>query len=115
MDDENTWKGLIAFVMLFRGSKSESVYPVLDCDNGQSYRVRLIGATTSDTSKYLKAFDGQRVTIRGIADTTRGHRRLSTDKDGVSADCSLSDYSVETSPASPKSVSQAKKKMNGEM
>ena len=113
MNVENNWKGLIGFVLLFRGSKSESVYPVLECDNGHRYRLRLIGSSSLDTSKYLSTFEGQRVAIQGIADKIRGHRRLSIDRLDVMSDSDSDQISIESLPESPESTLLPKKNNDG--
>jgi len=64
--------------LLFQGSKSEGLYPVLDTDDGRRFRVHIQGNLASD-AEALSALINQRVCLHGAADDLRGHWRLLLD------------------------------------
>ena len=73
-----TWVGQLSMALMFEGSKSEGLYPVLDTDNGRRLRVHVKGSRLPD-AKVLSALMNQRVCLNGAADDLRGHWRLILD------------------------------------
>ena len=73
-----TWVGQLSLALMFEGSKSEGLYPVLDIDNGRRLRVHIKGSRLPD-AKVLSALMNQRVCLNGAADDLRGHWRLLLD------------------------------------
>jgi hypothetical protein len=76
--EKETWVGLLSMALMFEGSKSEGLYPVLDTDDGRRFRVHVKGNLLSD-AEALVALMGQRVSLQGVADDLRGHWRLLLD------------------------------------
>lgn len=72
--------GTISLDLMFVGSKSEAVYPVLHCDDGKTYRLHIQGNEESDVP-LLSHLNGSKVGILGVADNLRGHWRLILDQD----------------------------------
>jgi hypothetical protein len=64
--------------LMFEGSKSEGLYPVLDTEDGRRLRVHVKGSQLPDAD-VLSALIGQRVCLHGAADDLRGHWRLILD------------------------------------
>lgn len=67
--------GVLSLQKLFKGSKSEGLYPVFETQDGTCYRIRLIGPAEVDTDP-MAPFYGQNVRISGQTDRLRGHWRL---------------------------------------
>ncbi len=76
--EKETWVGLLSMALMFEGSKSEGLYPVLDTDDGRRLRVHVKGNLLSD-AEALGTLMGQRVSLQGVADDLRGHWRLLLD------------------------------------
>ena len=73
-----TWVGQLSMALLFEGSKSEGLYPVLDTEDGRRFRVHVKGSQLPDAD-VLSALMNQRVCLHGAADDLRGHWRLLLD------------------------------------
>jgi len=73
-----TWVGQLSMALMFEGSKSEGLYPVLDTEDGRRLRVHVKGSQLPD-EQLLSALMGQRVCLHGAADDLRGHWRLILD------------------------------------
>jgi len=73
-----TWVGQLSMALLFEGSKSEGLYPVLDTEDGRRLRVHVKGSQLPD-EHVLSALMNQRVCLHGAADDLRGHWRLILD------------------------------------
>jgi hypothetical protein len=61
--------------VLFKGSKSEGVYPVVHASDGVSYRVQ-ISDERRDQGIILSQFENSTVTLSGRTDCLRGHWRI---------------------------------------
>jgi hypothetical protein len=72
------WVGQLSMALMFEGSKSEGLYPVLDTEDGRSFRVHVKGSQLPD-EQVLSALMNQRVCLHGAADDLRGHWRLILD------------------------------------
>jgi hypothetical protein len=73
-----TWVGHLSMALMFEGSKSEGLYPVLDTEDGRRLRVHVKGSQQPDAD-VLSALMNQRVCLYGAADDLRGHWRLILD------------------------------------
>ena len=73
-----TWVGQLSMALMFEGSKSEGLYPVLDTEDGRRFRVHVKGSQLPDAD-VLSALMNQRVCLHGMADNLRGHWRLILD------------------------------------
>ena len=73
-----TWVGQLSMALLFEGSKSEGLYPVLETEDGRRFRVHVKGSQMPDAD-VLSALMNQRVCLHGAADDLRGHWRLILD------------------------------------
>ena len=73
-----TWVGQLSMALMFEGSKSEGLYPVLDIEDGRRLRVHVKGSQLPDAD-VLSALMNQRVCLHGAADDLRGHWRLLLD------------------------------------
>ena len=73
-----TWVGQLSMALMFEGSKSEGLYPVLDTEDGRRLRVHVKGSQLPDADM-LSALMNQRVCLHGAADDLRGHWRLILD------------------------------------
>jgi hypothetical protein len=73
-----TWVGQLSMALMFEGSKSEGLYPVLDTEDGRRLRVHVKGSQRPDAD-VLSALMNQRVCLHGAADDLRGHWRLILD------------------------------------
>ena len=73
-----TWVGQLSMALMFEGSKSEGLYPVLDTEDGRRLRVHVKGSQLPDAD-VLSALMNQRVRLHGAADDLRGHWRLMLD------------------------------------
>lgn len=60
---------------MFKGSKSEGIYPVLHTENGRKFRLHCDGDETMD-EKFLAEYAGKTVSVIGSADRLRGHWRI---------------------------------------
>lgn len=78
MPESGTWVGRLSMALMFEGSKSEGLYPVLDTEDGRRLRVHVKGSQLPDAD-VLSALIGQRVCLHGAADDLRGHWRLILD------------------------------------
>ena len=76
--EQGNWVGQLSMALLFEGSKSEGLYPVLDTDDGQRLRVHVKGSQKPDAPA-LAPLMNQRVSLNGKADDLRGHWRLILD------------------------------------
>jgi len=101
--------GKISIDLMFVGSKSEAVYPVLHCDDGVTYRLHIQGNEGSDVPLF-EHLSGCRVSILGVADDLRGHWRLVLDEDLEKSvilqtdDMSMGEHSVSTADMPPLDV-----------
>ena len=84
------WVGKLSLDLLFKDSKSEGFYPVLNCEDGIKYRLYLKGIDSLNRD-LLNHFMGQRVSLMGRADNLRGHWRLVVDSNDPS-------YLIEIAP-----------------
>ena len=73
-----TWVGQLSLALMFEGSKSEGLYPVLDTEDGRRLRVHVKGGQLPDAD-LLSDLMNQRVSLHGAADDLRGHWRLLLD------------------------------------
>ena len=76
--EQGTWVGQLSMALMFEGSKSEGLYPVLDTEDGRRFRVHVKGSQQPDAD-VLSALMNQRVCLHGTADDLRGHWRLLLD------------------------------------
>lgn len=67
--------GRISLDLLFKGSKSEAIYPVLHCEDGESYRLHVKGNEAADAPLF-EHLNGLKVQVSGEADNLRGHWRM---------------------------------------
>jgi len=74
-------QGRLQMALLFEGSKSEGMYPVLICQDGKQYRVHIRKATPRRAGLILTAWIGQHVALEGTVDDLRGHWRLVLEPD----------------------------------
>ncbi len=88
--------GKLAIIRLFENSKSERSYLVLDCVNGQRYRIRIVGATMLGEDSGIMALVGKTVEISGAIDDLRGHWRLSVHATDIRAVVLRNDAKKET-------------------
>ena len=65
------FSGILVMEVLFRGSKSEGVYPVLRTSGGLRYRIQCFGGFT-DAAEALREFEGQEVELSGTIYNKRG-------------------------------------------
>ena len=72
------WVGQLSMALMFEGSKSEGLYPVLDSEDGRRLRVHVKKSQLPDAD-VLSALMDQRVCLHGAADDLRGHWRLILD------------------------------------
>jgi len=70
--------GQIRIELLFKGSKSEALYPVLLCEDGKNYRLHIKGNEGSDNA-LLEPWVDADVKILGEVDDLRGHWRMLLD------------------------------------
>lgn len=64
--------------LLFTGSKSEGVYPVLHATDGRLYRAHVKGQVTPDEVR-IRTYADSDVCLRGVVDDLRGHWRITLD------------------------------------
>lgn len=69
-------QGYLEMALLFQGSKSEGLYPVLRLDNGTIYRVHIRRAAQKSVTEALSNWMNQHIQIEGVVDDLRGHLRL---------------------------------------
>lgn len=98
--EQGTWVGQLSMALLFQGSKSEGLYPVLDTDDGRRFRVHIKGNLASD-AEALSALINQRVCLQGEADDLRGHWRLLLDPE-LPGEVLATEVSPELPYATPK-------------
>lgn len=67
--------GRISLDLLFKGSKSEAIYPVLHCEDGETYRLHVKGNEAADAPLF-EHLNGLKVEVSGEADNLRGHWRM---------------------------------------
>ena len=67
--------GRLVMETLFKGPKSEGVYPVVQAADGISYRVHVIDEGRN-YGEILKQFDNSMVLLSGVTDCLRGHWRI---------------------------------------
>ena len=67
--------GQIRIELLFKGSKSEALYPVLHCEDGKNYRLHIKGNAGSDNA-LLESWIDSNVKVVGEVDDLRGHWRI---------------------------------------
>lgn len=70
--------GQIRIELLFKGSKSEALYPVLHCEDGKNYRLHIKDNEGSDSALFEPWIDAD-VKILGEVDDLRGHWRMLID------------------------------------
>ena len=70
--------GQIRIELLFKGSKSEALYPVLHCEDGKNYRLHIKGNEGSD-NELLGPWIDKDVMLVGDVDDLRGHWRMLLD------------------------------------
>ena len=70
--------GRLSMDMLFAGSKSEGLYPVLHAEDGRAYRAHVKGELALN-EKTLRRHADQEVTLFGVVDDLRGHWRITLD------------------------------------
>ncbi len=78
VSENAAWVGQLSMALMFEGSKSEGLFPVLDTEDGRRFRVHVKGSQLPDAD-VLSALMGQRVCLHGAADDLRGHWRLILD------------------------------------
>ena len=78
VSENAAWVGQLSMALMFEGSKSEGLYPVLDTEDGRRLRVHVKGSQLPDAD-VLSALMNQRVCLHGAADDLRGHWRLLLD------------------------------------
>ena len=78
--ENESWVGYLSMVLLFEGSKSEGMYPVLDTADGRLFRVHVNNNLGSD-SQALVGLMNKRVCLYGVVDDLRGHWRLILDSE----------------------------------
>jgi hypothetical protein len=76
-----TLQGQLTMALLFEGSKSEGLYPVLVCAEGRQYRVHVRKTPVRQLAKPLIPLLDQHVVLTGVADDLRGHWRLVLEPD----------------------------------
>jgi hypothetical protein len=76
--EKTKWVGQLSVELLFQGSKSEGLYPMLDTEDGRRFRVHVQGNQLSD-AEALSDLIEKRVCLNGTADDLRGHWRLTLD------------------------------------
>lgn len=76
------WEGNLSLQLLFIGSKSEGLYPILTCDD--SKKIRLFIKDLKKNIEIIEKYDGKTVRVKGVADNKRGHWRISTDLNSIS-------------------------------
>ena len=67
--------GTVILENLFKGSRSEGLYPVLICEDNMRYRIHVNGNQLKDTS-LLAHLDGLTVRLTGNSDDIKGHYRI---------------------------------------
>lgn len=67
--------GYLSMDLMFVGSKSEGLYPVLHANDGKQYRLHHKG-DISLNEKTLANYEGKTVQVIGNVDKLRGHLRL---------------------------------------
>ncbi len=72
--------GLVRLETLFKGSKSEGLFPVLITEDGEQFRIHIRGNQIRD-SVSLANLDGQNVCLVGYVDDIKGHIRIVIDSD----------------------------------
>ena len=72
--------GLVRLETLFKGSKSEYLYPVLFAEDGEKFRIHIKGNQSKDCIP-LAHLDGKKVSLTGYVDDIRGHGRIVIDPD----------------------------------
>jgi hypothetical protein len=73
MTSAQIWTGTVGKELMFVGSKSEGDFFVFCTDSGIRYRLRVIN---DDATELLESLIGMRLSVEGIEDDLRGHRRL---------------------------------------
>ena len=71
----SSFTGILSMDLLFVGSKSEGLYPVLHISNGQKFRLHYKG-DVSLNEKILSSYNSKTVQVVGYADNLRGHWRI---------------------------------------
>jgi hypothetical protein len=77
-------EGCINLETLFKGSKSESIYPILTCQDGSKYRIHIKKNESPDAPLFAH-LEGFHVRIEGDLDRIRGHNRILVSSDLASA------------------------------
>jgi hypothetical protein len=72
--------GLVRLETLFKGSKSEGLFPVLITEDGEHFRIHIKGNQSKDSAP-LANLDGQKVCLAGYVDDIKGHIRIVIDAD----------------------------------
>jgi hypothetical protein len=73
------WKGTIVWRVLFKGSKSEAEYPLIELEDGSMVRLYIKGADQEANANYLRSLENQAVSIEASWDQLRGFPRLMID------------------------------------
>ncbi len=68
--------GMFSLQLLYVGSKSEGVFPVVESEDGTSALVRVQGERHDSSHDPLTPFYNQRVRVTGEFDHQMGHLRL---------------------------------------
>jgi hypothetical protein len=95
--------GQIRIELLFKGSKSEALYPVLHCEDGNNYRFHIKGNEGSD-SALLEPWNELDVKVLGEVDDLRGHWRMLIDSNLEDSISLISSEVGEDEVDSPKEI-----------
>jgi hypothetical protein len=69
-------QGRLTVDLLFQGSKSEGLYPILTCADGKQYRVSVQKIPMRLAAQKLSPWAGKEIELEGAIDDLRGHLRL---------------------------------------
>lgn len=69
-------QGKLTLDLLFQGSKSEGLYPILTCTDGKQYRVSVQKIPMRLAAQTLSPWAGKVIELEGAIDDLRGHWRL---------------------------------------
>jgi hypothetical protein len=69
-------QGYLEMALLFQGSKSEGLYPVLRLEDGTIYRIHIRRSSHKLVTEALTPWMNQHINIEGAVDDLRGHLRL---------------------------------------
>ena len=74
------YEGTLELKTLYKRSKSENLYPVLNCSDGHLYRIHIKG-NKLNSEPISRSFIDQWVKITGHSDKIRGHLRIEIEND----------------------------------